>query len=807
MMSKFNILLIILFILAIIPVGTAYTKTIPYLETSLPAETVFRVEDHGQVHRGTREYNRNEKLITMEPIYPPKVIKTNPSRVRVPIDVPAYWIAIEFDQLMIEESINKDTFRLESEDGKPVAGTVISEGSIATFIPSESLDYATRHVATVKGGQDGVLSFAGIPLEEDVSWSFLTERLEDAGPLVYHSYKIDDDSSGGSEGNGDGNIDPGETIELTIFLGNQGEATASEISGALDSTDPDIIFSGNQESGYDNIIGWGTEPNTNKYQFSVDQDTACGHQIAFEHNISAAGSYSDIVTFTVPVTCNPPATPNNPSPGVGEVDVSLNPDLSISVSDPDGDELRVTFYGRELAPSTAGNFNIVVIPDTQYYTCDGNSSSCPNTPVSPYVNDGRIETFFSQTQWVVNNKDSIIYVAHDGDLVQNADWYEEEWLRADSAMDILETGTPDIAYGISFGNHDLRNLFGASSTVSGDTFLNQYFGSDRFQGRPYYAGHFSFNNNNHYVLFEKGNLAFIAIHLEYDREYEDAIVAWADNLLKQHPGRRGIVVRHAIIDEVGDFVSNGDRVYESLRDNPNLFLFLCGHIDGEYIRADQYNGQTRYTVLSDYQSEPNGGDGWLRVLQFASDINQITVRSYTTLYDQWDWDSPLATGQRELEYDMGYTTREIATIEGVPSGSVVSATWNNLLPESKYAWYVAVSDDTNTTISPIWHFTTGLEMPACHPLTLSYTGSGGVPLASPANSDGCNNGEYLPGETIDLTAFPAQGYRVDSWSGTLNDASTSNHNQVSMPSGEHTVIVNYVAYFNIYLPGLYNGEP
>jgi len=489
-------------------------------------------------------------------------------------------------------------------------------------------------------------------------------------------------------------------------VGNQGTSTASEVIGIINSPDPLITFSGSTDSAYDNIIGWGTQPNATRFLFTVDPTSPCGHLIPFELTVSAAGDYADILLLDIPVECGPPGVPVDPSPASGDVNVSLDPELSGLVTDPDSDDLTVTFYGREIRHTTAMTFELVVIPDTQYYTCNGHTLSCPNTPFSPYVNDGRITTFISQTQWIVGNKDTIAYVPHVGDLAQNADWYEEEWQRSDTAMDVLETGAPEIPWGLSFGNHDLRNLYGAAAEVTGDTFMNQYFGIDRFSGRPYYGGHFSFNNNSHYNLFEVDELQFIVIHVEYGREYESAIWDWADSLLKQYPTHRGIVVRHAIIDEQGTFVENGGLLLDELKDNPNLTMLLCGHIDGEYIREDVFNNQTIYTILSDYQSEPNGGDGWLRWMQFSPQENQITARSYTPLYDQWDWDNPKATGKRELAYDMGYMTREIASISGVPSGSTVAAEWDNLLPGTRYEWYVTVDDGTSKTISPLWHFTT-----------------------------------------------------------------------------------------------------
>lgn len=86
----------------------------------------------------------------------------------------------------------------------------------------------------------------------------------------------------------------------------------------------------------------------------------------------------------------------------------------------------------------------------------------------------------------------------------------------------------------------------------------------------------------------------------------------------------------------------------------------------------------------------------------------------------------------------------------------------------------------------------GASANTCYQLTRSASGSGDSPLASPANSPGCNAGFYTAGTVIQLTANPADGWRVSGWSGTNNNSSTSTVNQVTMPSANHTVSVSYV---------------
>ena len=86
------------------------------------------------------------------------------------------------------------------------------------------------------------------------------------------------------------------------------------------------------------------------------------------------------------------------------------------------------------------DFTIIVLPDTQYY-----SEKYPSI-------------FKVQTQWIVNNKNTlnIAYVAHTGDIVQHPN-DESEWINADKAMSELDIAM--IPYGVVPGNHDDPTTF------------------------------------------------------------------------------------------------------------------------------------------------------------------------------------------------------------------------------------------------------------------------------------------------------------------------------------------------------------
>lgn len=280
----------------------------------------------------------------------------------------------------------------------------------------------------------------------------------------------------------------------------------------------------------------------------------------------------------------------------------------------------------------AEDFTIIVLPDTQFYSCGPDCDSDP-------------DIFKAQIKWIVDKKDplNIVYVVHEGDIVENAG-NKREWENASAAMSLLEdpvtTGLKDgIPYGVVPGNHDYP-----------DENYNIYFGITRFEGRRYYGGHYAENNNNNYVLFSASGLDFIVINIDY--LINSDIIDWADATLKKHSRRRAIFVSHHIISNpmLGGNEFEDPSIYESLKDNPNLFLMLCGHVPGEERRVDKFNGNTIHTLLADYQSRENGGDGWLRILQFSPDNNEIHVKTYSPTLDQYETDGD---SQFTLKYDMG----------------------------------------------------------------------------------------------------------------------------------------------------------
>lgn len=279
----------------------------------------------------------------------------------------------------------------------------------------------------------------------------------------------------------------------------------------------------------------------------------------------------------------------------------------------------------------SGDFSIAVLPDTQFYVAQAQLG-------------GTFDMFKAQIEWIKKNqvKENIAYVAHMGDITEHGDnpvTEASEWYMAKTALYGLEFPV-SIPYGLTIGNHDqFPEQYPVKGTTKG---YNKYFGVKHFEGRPYYGGHYGDNNDSHFDKFTAGGVDFMVIFLEFDSHNEDQtnLYAWANKVLKENASRKAIVVSHSIINTnpvkgsntpQAPFNAQGKPIYESLKDNPNLFMMLCGHVgnNGEGYRTDVFNGNTVKTFLNDYQGRPNGGNGLMRLYKFSVKNNQISVRTFS----------------------------------------------------------------------------------------------------------------------------------------------------------------------------------
>ena len=270
-------------------------------------------------------------------------------------------------------------------------------------------------------------------------------------------------------------------------------------------------------------------------------------------------------------------------------------------------------------------FSIIVLPDTQKYSKD-----------FPLV-------FSAQTQWIADNADglNIVFVSQEGDIVDNWD-STEQWENADAAMRLLDGKVP---YAVLPGNHDFSKQGDSSN-------YNKYFPVSRFDSFAWYGGsHPPGENDNSFQLFSASGIDFIALHLKYCPSADT--IEWANNVLRTHSERRAIIVTHAYLgldaerevhsyneSNCGTGSNNTQYIWDELvYPNENVFLFLCGHVHGETRRVDKNAaGKPVYQLLADYQSGENGGNGWLRILEFSPAQNKIFVKTFSPYLNEFETD-------------------------------------------------------------------------------------------------------------------------------------------------------------------------
>jgi hypothetical protein len=300
-------------------------------------------------------------------------------------------------------------------------------------------------------------------------------------------------------------------------------------------------------------------------------------------------------------------------------------------------------------------FRIVAIPDTQEY------ARWNNQLLTGGDFDGR-GIFNRHVQWIADQRtaSNTAFVTHLGDVWHNYGNQPVEHTIANGAMSRLDGVLP---YSVAIGNHDydqVGTVNGFSGQISGTSTFENYFGPDtaRFSGKPWYGG--SFRGVNSYQTFSAGG--FDLLHLTLEVEPDDNVLNWAQGVIDAHPGRPTFFTIHEWLfpyDEEGSdqaawqeiryrkaFPANdAETVFNQLmKENPQVFMVLAGHAfrgeHGENSRVDLNDaGLPVYSMLSDYQGRDNGGDGWLRLLDFDTDLNELSVQTYSTELGRFETDA------------------------------------------------------------------------------------------------------------------------------------------------------------------------
>ncbi|WP_220035205.1 metallophosphoesterase [Georgenia satyanarayanai] len=310
------------------------------------------------------------------------------------------------------------------------------------------------------------------------------------------------------------------------------------------------------------------------------------------------------------------------------------------------------------APADTGSrFTLAVLPDTQFYSRYAFDQFEPRYGTNPFA---------VQTEWLVDVRDelNIPFVAHLGDVVDRAG-VTSEWQAADAAMATLDDG--GLPYSVLPGNHDVRNsddrLTDRDYDLGEEPYLD-WFTPERAAAQPTEGGTDE-TGLNQYQVFEAEGQQYLVLALAW--RISDETVAWAEQVMAEHPTLPTILTTHSLISVASDGVSPVDTAYGEelwdalIADNDQIFLTFNGHFHGSTYRTrtnDAGNDVTQ--VLMDHQMAYDGGNGYLGLVEFDLDSDQIVVQTASpwvvskdedvlTAYDQPFLDGP--TQQYTIDID------------------------------------------------------------------------------------------------------------------------------------------------------------
>jgi len=291
-----------------------------------------------------------------------------------------------------------------------------------------------------------------------------------------------------------------------------------------------------------------------------------------------------------------------------------------------------------------GSFTVVVMPDTQNYT-----GPAP----------GRDFQFHAQTEWIVaQRKDRrIAAVLHLGDVTNHNS--PEQWAVAREAMYKLDGHVP---YFMVPGNHDYSEKGRCGDRTSA---FSEHFPVKKFRELPDFGGVYDKEpdrSENSFHTFSANGRDFVVICLEFGPRAD--VIRWANEVAAKHADREAILITHAYMyyDETrydwkkygkkqswnphaygvaaatSDDVNDGQELWDKLVGrHENFILTLNGHVLsdglGRTVTATP-GGRDVHQVLVNFQMKPNGGDGWLRLLEFKADGKTIDVRDYSPVLDR-----------------------------------------------------------------------------------------------------------------------------------------------------------------------------
>jgi hypothetical protein len=219
---------------------------------------------------------------------------------------------------------------------------------------------------------------------------------------------------------------------------------------------------------------------------------------------------------------------------------------------------------------------------------------------------------------VVNNQASqnIAFVTQLGDIVQTGATYE--WTNASNAIYLLNNLNPSLPVGVVAGDHDI---------YAGTPFMN-YFGPPEYSGNSWYGGAKYYSQ---WQTFSGGGRNYLVLDLQYDGNSN--VISWAQSILNAHPGMPTIVNTHDYL-QPGGYTPYGTTLWNNLiNTNSQIFMVLAGRMGGEWEQTStDAAGKSVFEMEADFEDGyygGNGGNGYMRLLQFDEADSEINVKTFS----------------------------------------------------------------------------------------------------------------------------------------------------------------------------------
>lgn len=302
------------------------------------------------------------------------------------------------------------------------------------------------------------------------------------------------------------------------------------------------------------------------------------------------------------------------------------------------------------------SWTMIVLPDPQTYI-----KNEINQPI-----------FSIMTRWIKKNKNNlnIELVLCEGDLVEqnnitqadgtNGDQTSyQQWKSVSESLSVLDTIVP---YIICTGNHD----YGIKSSENRYSQLNSFFPIQRMRETKKILAGMMKNaegektlENAYYEFIAPDKTKFLILSLEFNPR--ETIVQQAKKIIsrKRYKNYKHIILTHSYMKSMANNNKRIEKEPYKLKDttygkflwkkliaqSKNIEMVFCGHEAGTegfkdnvgYRKDLNKAKKPVYQMMFNAQTDGggwqgNGGDGWLRILEFLPDHQTVIIKTFSPFF-------------------------------------------------------------------------------------------------------------------------------------------------------------------------------